>query len=198
VVSKLITNVSYSGPRTKGHSAARLARYLTNRKQGREPGQERDRYETLKLASGDRAQFVQAAKERAKKGRRSSYVHVVISPERGREYKDRDLKALIRPWTRDGQGREAEHMAVIHRDTENPHIHLAVARDKYSKQELQANKERTYQLQRERERVIDRRREREQNRQEERRERREHGRQIVREGPEMEHRQELEHGGRER
>ena len=173
-MSKIITNVSYSGPRTRGQSAPRLARYLTYRQQkrgqedGRERGRERGNYERLELTAGDRKRFVEAAKERTEKGRRSSYVHVVISPERGQEYKYRDLGALIRPWTRDSRGREAEHMAVIHRDTDNPHIHLAVARDKFSKQELQANKERTYELQRQREQIIDRRREREHQRQHQR------------------------------
>ena len=105
-MSRIITNVSYSGPRTRDQSAPRLARYLTYRRQkrgqedGRERGRERGNYERLELTAGDRKRFVEAAKERTEKGRRSSYVHVVISPERGQEYKDRDLGALIRSWTR--------------------------------------------------------------------------------------------------
>ena len=86
-------------------------------------------------------------------------------------------------------------MAVIHRDTDNPHIHLAAARDKFSKQELQANKERTYDLQRDRERIMDRRRRREPQRQ---RGPRELVLQAVREKPEIGREREVDLGGRER
>ncbi|MGI8540261.1 MAG: relaxase/mobilization nuclease domain-containing protein [Rubrobacteraceae bacterium] len=178
-MSGLVTNVSYTGPKSVGQSAASLARYLSNRdrEQDRDQDQgDRSNYETLDLASGDRRQFTTEARQRSESGRRSSYVHVVISPER-KDYNDRDLRELIKPWTRDSKGRDAPHMAVIHRDTENPHIHVAVARDKFSKTELALAKQQTRDIQRERELVLDRRREREQERERER---------------ELERRQELE------
>lgn len=209
--ARLITNVSYTGPRTRGQSSARLARYLTlrqvrDREQDRvqDRVQDRARYETLQLAGGDQERFEEAARERAKKGRRSSYVHVVISPERP-GYQDRDLKALAREWTRDRHGREAPHIAVIHRDTQHPHIHVAVARDKLTKDELRLSKERTGDVQRERERMIDRRQERERAREQERekareeqRQRREQERERQREAERERDRQRGRDYGRER
>jgi relaxase-like protein len=130
---------SYAGPRSRGRSAARLARYMEDRR--REDG----RYEKARTY-GDRAAFVEAAKERAEAGRRASYVHAVISPERGPELEDKDFERLIGPWTRDRQGRECPYFAAIHRDTEHAHIHIAVARDKFQKAELERLKERAREL----------------------------------------------------
>lgn len=62
---------------------------------------------------------MEAARERSEKGRGIHYTHVIISPER-KDYTDQDLKSLIAPWTKDTKGREAAHMAVIHRDTAYP------------------------------------------------------------------------------
>ena len=130
---------SYAGPRSRGRSAARLARYMEDRR--REDG----RYEKARTY-GERAAFVEAAKERAEAGRRASYIHAVISPERGRELEDKDFERLIGPWTRDRQGRECPYFAAIHRDTEHVHIHIAVARDKFQKAELERLKERAREL----------------------------------------------------
>lgn len=153
---------SYTGPSTRGQSAARLVRYVEQRKQEREPekaledGREREpgreqyeneqqepeRYEKA-TTFGDRDGFKEAATERAEAGRRSSYVHVVVSPERGNEMTDRDFERLVEPWTKDRQGRDCEHFAAVHRDTEHAHLHVAVARDKFQKAEYQALKDQT-------------------------------------------------------
>lgn len=147
---------SYTGPGTRGQSAARLARYMEDRRQEREhqreyEGERRDgreqegeRYEKAPTF-GDRGQFVRAAKERAEEGRRSSYVHVVISPERGNEFSDKDFERLVEPWKHDRQGRECPYFAAVHRDTEHTHLHVAVARDKFQKAEYAERKEETRQ-----------------------------------------------------
>jgi hypothetical protein len=155
---------NYTGSGTKGKSAARLARYIEYRQQTQErelstedrelemepEGRSYERVQTF----GERDAFVEAARERAEGGRRSSYVHVVISPERGREYTDRDLERLIEPWTRDRNGNELSWFAAIHRDTEHPHVHVAVARDKFQKAEYAKLKEESRERMAERERML--------------------------------------------
>ena len=138
----------------------RLVRYIENRREERGG---RDFYHEAPTF-GDRERFLEAAKERSESGRRSSYVHVVLSPEEGREFRDDDLKKLARPWTLDRKGRESPWFAGVHRDTDHPHLHLAVARDKFGKEELQRLKEKTHERVRERERFAERRRERERER----------------------------------
>jgi hypothetical protein len=156
---------NYTGSGTKGKSAARLARYIEFREQGQErefSGEDRElereepertRYERVQTF-GDRDTFVEAAKERAEAGKRSSYVHVVISPERGGEYTDRDLERLVEPWTRDRNGNELSYFGAIHRDTEHPHVHVAVARDKFQKAEYARLKEESRGIMGERERML--------------------------------------------
>lgn len=153
---------SYTGSGTKGQSAARLARYIehrqrdTEREQDREPEQERDQEQHYERAQtyGDRDEFVEAAKERADAGRRSSYVHVVVSPERGGEYDDRDFERLVETWTKDRNGNELAHYAAVHRDTDHPHVHIAVARDKFQKAEYAGLKEQSREKMGERERMM--------------------------------------------
>lgn len=106
-MSPNILKARYTGPTSRGESAARLARYIEDRKvpeQERDPGreperdsdgperdEERDRYEKA-TTFGDRGAFVEAAKERGEEGRRSSYVHLVVSPDRGQDFEDRDFR----------------------------------------------------------------------------------------------------------
>lgn len=154
---KDFVRASYTGAKTQGQSAARLSNYLQYRKQEREQDQEREdssegessrsresqeRYEQA-TTFGDRGGFNQAARERSEEGRRSSYVHVVVSPERGNEMTDRDFERLVEPWTKDRQGRDCEYFSAVHRDTEHAHLHVAVARDKFHKAEYQALKDQT-------------------------------------------------------
>lgn len=163
---------SYTGSGTKGQSAARLARYIeyrqrdAEREQDREPEREQERepeqepeqeqshdYERVQTY-GDRNEFVEAAKERADAGRRSSYVHVVVSPERGQEYDNRDFERLVENWTKDRNGNELAHYAAVHRDTDHPHVHIAVARDKFQKAEYAGLKEQSRDCMEERERMM--------------------------------------------
>ena len=131
--------VSFGGPRPKGRGAARLARYVGDREGAR--------------TFGDRQAFLGAAKERAREGRRASYAHVVVSPERGEAFTDRDLERLIQPFTRDRNGDGCAYYGAVHRDTGRPHVHVAVARDRFEKRELERLKKEARALISSRERV---------------------------------------------
>lgn len=124
----------YTGPRSRGQSAVRLARYMEEREK-EDGGEERA------TTFGDREAFIEEAKERAEEGKRASYVHLVVSPERGEELTDEDFGRVAEEVARDRDGEEAPYYAAVHRDTENPHVHVAVARDKYVGSELEELKE---------------------------------------------------------
>lgn len=124
----------YTGPRSRGQSALRLARYMEERE--REDGTE-ERATTF----GDREAFIEEARERAEEGKRSSYVHLVVSPERGEELTDEDFGRIAEEVARDRDGEAAPYYAAVHRDTDNPHLHVAIARDKYVGSELDDLKE---------------------------------------------------------
>lgn len=151
IMSRVICNVSYTGPKSGGQSAGRLGRYLEYRQQ------EDGRYERQELY-GDREEFREAARERAEE-ERVSYTHTVISPERGEEYADRDLEQLMDEWTRDRAGEQQPFIAAIHRDSDHPHVHIATARDKFDRDELADKKEIIYELAHDREKIMDLRRE---------------------------------------
>lgn len=193
---------SYTGSGTKGQSAARLARYIEYRQRDaeREPEREQEREQSYDYERaqtyGDREEFVEAARERAEAGRRSSYVHVVVSPERGQEYEDRDFERLVDTWTRDRNGNELSHYAAVHRDTDHPHVHIAVARDKFQKAEYADLKEQSRDRMGERERMMVPEREPEMERLLEREQERvrEQERQPERKEPERERQRERDFG----
>lgn len=200
---------SYTGSGTKGQSAARLARYIEyrqrdaerhpEREQEREPDREKEQshdYERVQTY-GDRDEFVEASRERAKAGRRSSYVHVVVSPERGQEYEDRDFERLVDTWTKDRNGNELAYYAAVHRDTDHPHVHIAVARDKFQKAEYANLKEQSRDRMGERERMMVSEREPEMERLLEREREREQERSQERE-PQRERQPEWEESDRDR
>lgn len=85
---------------------------------------------------GDRKAFIREATARNEARRRASYVHLVISPARGREFTDADFEELLEPLVRDRQGGPCPYYAAVHRGTPHPHLHVAVCRDKYTKAEL--------------------------------------------------------------
>lgn len=124
----------YTGPRSRGQSAVRLARYMEEREQ-------EDGSDERAVTFGDREAFIEEAKERAEDGKRSSYVHLVVSPERGEELTDDDFGRVAEEVARDRDGEDAPYYAAVHRDTDNPHVHVAVARDKYAGSELEDLKE---------------------------------------------------------
>ena len=83
----------------------------------------------------------------------AQYVHVVISPENGGRISDEDFRKLAREWTHDGSGGEYPHVGAVHRDSRSEgrgeghdHMHLLIARDKLSKDELKERKERSEEL----------------------------------------------------
>lgn len=148
-----IVKARYTGPRSSGQAAARLARYMEERKAERYGQEVYEKATTF----GDRGEFVEAANERAKQGRRSHYTHLIISPERGDEFTDKDFQGLLLDTIMDRQGRLAPHFAAVHRDGNRSHMHVAVARDKYGKEELERLKGHVRERVRERERVLDHR-----------------------------------------
>lgn len=138
----------YTGPRSKGQSAVRLARYMEER-ENEDGGRE------WATTFGDREEFIEQARERAVEGRRSSYVHLVVSPERGEELNDGDFGRIAEEVARGREGEEAPYYAAVHRDTDNPHLHIAIARDKYVGSELEDLKEGARELMESRERLRD-------------------------------------------
>ena len=83
----------------------------------------------------------------------AQYVHVVISPENGGRISDEDFRKIAREWTHDGSGGEYPHVGAVHRDSGSEgrgeghdHMHLLIARDKLSKDELKERKERSEEL----------------------------------------------------
>ena len=154
-------------------------------------GQEREEWRKLEPITGSDRELEEGLQWREKKGREVSYMSVVISPERGDlELRDEDWRRISQVWTQNRNGKEERHVGYIHRDTEHPHMHLAVARSYYSKKEYEENKEQTRQIvreiEREREqerlidRIFDRERERERGRDLERAQERESGREPER------------------
>jgi hypothetical protein len=130
---------SYGGPRSKGRSATRLARYIGDREGAK--------------TFGDREAFLEEARARALENRRASYAHIIVAPERGEHFNDRDLKRLTEPFIKDRDGNECPCYGAIHRDTDNAHVHIAVARDKFEKRELTKLKEEVRDLVSSRERL---------------------------------------------
>lgn len=118
--------VSYGGPRSKGRSAIRLVRYVGNREGAR--------------TFGDREGFLETVKERTNRGCRSAYVHIIVSPERGEALNDRDFARFAGVFIKDREGNECRYFGAIHRDSSHPHVHIAIARDKVEKRELQGLK----------------------------------------------------------
>ena len=165
-----VVKANYVKPGQRGKSAGAMADYMDRgrererdhepeRRGEREPGRKKEReYEPEQrplfssAAFGDRAGFVRTASSRGQN--RTSYVHVVISPERGDVYQDRDFEALAEPWTRDrGDRKPCSYYAVIHRDTEHHHMHLAAVRDRFLPRELERLKAETRQTMKQVERL---------------------------------------------
>lgn len=67
----------------------------------------------------------------------ASYVHIVISPAARHELRTDQLAELAQPWITDEYGRELAHVGAIHTDGRTgPHLHLAIARDRFGRDEL--------------------------------------------------------------
>jgi hypothetical protein len=87
---------------------------------------------------------------------------VVISPENGERLTDEDFRRIAREWTHDEADREHPHVGAVHRDSGSEgrgeghdHMHLLIARDKFSRDELRERKEISEELVRDIERFRD-------------------------------------------
>jgi hypothetical protein len=167
VLSPNVYNVSYTHAAGSSQSASRGARYVTRRPEEREEGKEPSRESEWREIehTGDKEIFVEEAnrrrdekREKAREGGKdlardrspgaAQYVHVVISPENGERLTDRDFRHIAREWTHDGSGGEYPHVGAVHRDSGSEgqgdghdHMHLLIARDKFSRDELAERKE---------------------------------------------------------
>lgn len=127
----------------------------------------KDRGEAVKVY-GDPEAFREATKARVKEmdagkrpGEKGAFVSLVLSPERGADFKDGDFEKLLPAWTQDAEGREYDYFAAVHRDTGSrgngeghDHMHLLVARDAYDKRELGGLKRQSREVIRGREKLI--------------------------------------------
>jgi len=168
-LSPNVYNVSYTHAAGNSGSAARGARYITRRpdlsreerEQGVEPTRESEWREIEH--TGEKERFIEEANRRRDERREraedegkdlskdrspgaAQYTHVVISPENGERMRDEDFHQVAREWTHDESGREHPHVGAIHRDSDHHHMHLLIARDKFSKDELEERKERSEEL----------------------------------------------------
>lgn len=168
-MSPNVYNVSYTHAAGSDGSAARGARYITRRpemsreerEEGKEPTRESEWREIEHV--GDKERFIQEAnrrrddkRERAEESGKdltkdkspssAQYLHIVISPENSERMTDEDFKEIAKEWTRDEAGREHPHVGAIHRDSDHDHMHLMIARDKFSREELGERKEASEEL----------------------------------------------------
>lgn len=167
-MSPNVYNVSYTHAAGSDQSAARGVRYITRRPEEREEGKEPTRESEWREIehTGDKERFIEEAnrrrdekRERAEESGKdlsrdkspgsAQYLHVVISPENSERMTDEDFKEISREWTRDEVGVEQPHVGAIHRDSRgegHDHMHLMIARDKFSKEELTERKEASEEL----------------------------------------------------
>ena len=197
-MSPNVYNVSYTHAAGSSGSAARGARYITKRpdlgreerEEGKEPTRESQWREIEHV--GDKQRFMEEANRRRDEKREraeetgkdlsrdkspgaAQYVHVVVSPENAGRMSDEDFKEIAREWTHDESGREYPHVGAVHRDSGSDgrgeghdHLHLLIARDKFSKGELEDRKERSEEVVRDIERYQGMERGRESERDDER------------------------------
>lgn len=159
-MSPNVYNISYTHAAGSDQSAARGVRYITRRPEEREEGKEPTRESEWREIEhvGDKERFIEEANRRRDEKREQAeesgkdlskdkspgsaqYLHVVISPENSERMSDEDFKEIAKDWTRDEAGREQPHVGAIHRDSEHDHMHLMIARDKFSKDDLEERKE---------------------------------------------------------
>lgn len=162
-MSPNVYNVSYTHAAGSDQSAARGVRYITRRPEEREEGKEPTRESEWREIehTGDKEKFIEEAnrrrdekRERAEESGKdlskdkspgsAQYLHVVISPENSERMTNGDFKEIAREWTRDEAGVEQPHVGAIHRDSRgegHDHMHLMIARDKFSREELGERKE---------------------------------------------------------
>jgi hypothetical protein len=156
-----VWDASYQHPAGYDRSAVRLVVYLFRRPGDEQSAGSGSSWSTVpkERRLGDARAFIKAANARTRELREdakrrgkdlsrnkarwcASFVHLVMSPANRAELSDEDFRRLAEPWVRDAEGRELPHVGAVHREG-GGHLHLAVVRDKFSRDELEALKERT-------------------------------------------------------
>jgi hypothetical protein len=156
-----VWDASYQHPAGYDRSAFRLVVYLFRRPDDKQSASSGSSWGTVpkERRLGDARAFIRAANARTKEIREdarqrgkelrknkarwcTSFVHLVMSPANRAELSAEDFRRLAEPWVRDAEGRELPHVGAVHREG-GGHLHLAIVRDKFSRDELEALKERT-------------------------------------------------------
>jgi hypothetical protein len=156
-----VWDASYQHPAHYDRSAVRLVVYLLRRPHDKQSTGSGSSWATVpkEWRLGDARAFIRAANARTKEIREdaesrgkdlrknkarwcTSFVHLVMSPSNRAKLSDEDFRRLAEHWVRDSGGRELPHVGAVHREG-GGHLHLAIVRDKFSRDELEALKERT-------------------------------------------------------
>ena len=158
-----IEDVSYQHPAGYDRSAVRYVVYLFRRPDNKSNATKDSSWTTVsgERRLGDAKAFIRAANGRTREIREdasqrgknlgknkaswcTSFVNVVLSPANREQLSDEDFKQLAEPWIRDVDGRELPHAGAVHREGEGKaHLHLAIVRDKFSREELKDLKRET-------------------------------------------------------
>jgi hypothetical protein len=155
-----VWDASYQHPAHYNRSAVRLVVYLFRRLDDKQGSGSDSSWSTVPEVRrlGDARAFIRAADARTRELREdaklrgkdlrknkarwcTSFVHLVMSPSNRAELSDEDFRRLAEPWVR-GSGRTLPHVGAVHREG-GGHLHLAIVRDKFSREELEALKGRT-------------------------------------------------------
>jgi len=156
-----VWDASYQHPASYDRSAVRLVVYLFRRPDDKHSAGSGSSWGTVpkERRLGDAKAFIRAANARTreiwqdaesrgkdlKKNKApwcTSFVHLVMSPANRAELSDEDFRRLAEPWVRGSGGRTLPHVGTVHREG-GGHLHLAIVRDKFSREELEVLKERT-------------------------------------------------------
>lgn len=153
-----VWDASYQHPASYDRSAVRLVVYMWRRPDDKRNAHTGSRWTTVprERRLGDARSFIRAANDRTREIREDaeargkdlarnkapwccSFVHLVLSPSNRAELPDEALRRLTDPWIRDAEGIALPHVGAVHREG-GGHLHLAIARDKFAKDELRALK----------------------------------------------------------
>jgi hypothetical protein len=156
-----VWDASYQHPASYDRSAVRLVVYLFRRPDDKQSAGSGSSWSTVpkERRLGDARSSIRAANARTKEIRReaerrgkdlrknkarwcTSFVHLVMSPANRAKLSDEDFPRLAEPWVRDAEGQTLPHVGAVHREG-GGHLHLAIVRDKFFRDELEALKERT-------------------------------------------------------
>lgn len=151
-----VEKASYQHPASYDNSAVRYVVYLFRRSADKSESTKDSGWITLpnEQRLGDAKTFIRSANDRTKelwkdtrqrckklsKNKASwctSFVTLVLSPANREQLSDKDFKQLAQLWIRDSDGREQPHVGAVHREGGGKaHLHLAIVRDKFSREEL--------------------------------------------------------------